>query len=595
MATQRKKKSSVWKYFEEKPGNKDALCLICKETLKHHGNTTNLVKHLDKRHPTEKAQMEEGKQDSRSSTGNEPPLKQMKLTDKTEPYPPSHFRKKLLDDKLIRYICKDTKPLKTVDDKGFRDLLETADPRYVIPSRKSVTTDLLPAKYDEIKQRVKKELEEADHIAVTTDLWTSLANDSYMSLTAHFIAKDWKLCSIALSTVHFEKDHTGENIMEELLFICREWSIEQKVKILVSDGAANMQLAGRKLPWYHINCFAHNLHLVVTGAIDKDTDLKVVITKVKSIVDYFHSSEKGNRRLKTMRETLGLKAGKLIQQVNVRWNSCLNMIESVCQQVEALNAVLTMIGKPQMTMTDHEVTLLRATVLSLKPFESATKMMSAETTVTISAAIPLLKVIQNGLNKVVNAREPLTSLLKAGLIKKFPSPEEKSWLRQAAILDPRFKKNVFADDQLATKAATDLQNEANAVQIQEMDEIPSTSQAQADSQAQAGHDDDDLWDFLKPKVPTKANQCAIQSLIEMRQYLESPNVNRKDNPLQFWKDHQAQFPRLSMLARKYLCCPATSVPSERLFSKAGEVISKRRASLSPQNADKIIFLNKNLH
>ena len=186
----------------------------------------------------------------------------------------------------------------------------------------------------------------------------------------------------------------------------------------------------------------------------------------------------------------------------------------------------------------------------------------------------------------MDAREPLTSLLKDGLVKKFPSLEENSWLRQAAILDPRFKINVFADGELATRATADLQTEAQAVQKVEMDETPSTSQTQLEDD-----DDDDLWDFLKAKVPTEASQSTTQSMIEMRQYLESPTVNRKDNPLQFWKDNQSQFPRLSKLklARKYLCCPATSVPSETLFSKAEEVISKRRASLSPKNADKIIF------
>jgi len=48
------------------------------------------------------------------------------------------------------------------------------------------------------------------------------------------------------------------------------------------------------------------------------------------------------------------------------------------------------------------------------------------------------------------------------------------------------------------------------------------------------------------------------------------------------------------MALKYACIPATSVPSERIFSKAGQIVSQRRNRLSPKNVDVLIFLNKNL-
>lgn len=40
-----------------------------------------------------------------------------------------------------------------------------------------------------------------------------------------------------------------------------------------------------------------------------------------------------------------------------------------------------------------------------------------------------------------------------------------------------------------------------------------------------------------------------------------------------------------------LYIPATSVPSESVFSKPGQIVSARRNRLLPDNVDKLIFLN----
>ena len=61
------------------------------------------------------------------------------------------------------------------------------------------------------------------------------------------------------------------------------------------------------------------------------------------------------------------------------------------------------------------------------------------------------------------------------------------------------------------------------------------------------------------------------------------------------KPHLAYFnnyPKLSTLARRVLCSPATSVPSERVFSIAGSTVSKLRASLDSDTVDMLVFLNK---
>lgn len=65
-----------------------------------------------------------------------------------------------------------------------------------------------------------------------------------------------------------------------------------------------------------------------------------------------------------------------------------------------------------------------------------------------------------------------------------------------------------------------------------------------------------------------------------------------NNPLDWWSKKEKKYPIHAKLARRYLCIPATSAPSERVFSAAGLTIAKDRASLNPETADALIFLHE---
>lgn len=80
---------------------------------------------------------------------------------------------------------------------------------------------------------------------------------------------------------------------------------------------------------------------------------------------------------------------------------------------------------------------------------------------------------------------------------------------------------------------------------------------------------------------------------EVMRYRQRNTLPLKDNPLQWWKG-QSDLPLLSSLAKKYLCIPATSVASERVFSTAGDVVSVQRSVLRHDHVDQLIFLKKNL-
>jgi len=78
---------------------------------------------------------------------------------------------------------------------------------------------------------------------------------------------------------------------------------------------------------------------------------------------------------------------------------------------------------------------------------------------------------------------------------------------------------------------------------------------------------------------------------ELKLYLSLPAISADADPLDWWKAHVKEMPMLSKVARKYLCIPATSVPSERVFSASGHILSPQRSRLSNQNMNMLTFLH----
>jgi len=59
--------------------------------------------------------------------------------------------------------------------------------------------------------------------------------------------------------------------------------------------------------------------------------------------------------------------------------------------------------------------------------------------------------------------------------------------------------------------------------------------------------------------------------------------------------YKSKFPILSNLAKKYLCISATSTPSERLFSDAGNTMTVKKTSLNQNLFERMVILKKNVN
>ena len=308
-----RKISDVWKYFTKTPDKKKAICSICHKELAYSGGTTNLRDHVSSKHPLQ--YFPAGK----TATGS----KTTTLDGFVRPSKCSEARAKGITDRVSQMIVQDLRPIRLVECEGFRNLLSYLEPGYTLPSRKQFNMDI-NHKFEACKDKLKKCLEaEALSMALTTNIWTSMATEAYMTVTAHYIDPNLKLQNFVLETFPFPERHTDVNVAEKLKGVGERWGITHKVIIVNHDQGSNMEAAMEILTeecnWQSLACSAHRLQLCILAGL-KVNAIDKLTAAVKKIVSHFSHSVVATEALKNKQQQMNITAKKLI-------NSCPNQVE----------------------------------------------------------------------------------------------------------------------------------------------------------------------------------------------------------------------------------------------------------------------------
>ena len=89
-----------------------------------------------------------------------------------------------------------------------------------------------------------------------------------------------------------------------------------------------------------------------------------------------------------------------------------------------------------------------------------------------------------------------------------------------------------------------------------------------------------------------SEQIKIAAMAEVVKYLKRKPKRPPyaSDPLDWWRENEARFPHIALLARRYL---ASSAPSERVFSHMQIVVDKKKTSLSKNKVERLVFLRYN--
>ncbi|KAF3858796.1 hypothetical protein F7725_011997 [Dissostichus mawsoni] len=90
--------------------------------------------------------------------------------------------------KVTAFVVERLHPFSEVEAPTFRDMLFTLNPT-TPPTRDCLTNQLIPSWHKIEKSNIITELSEVSYVALTSDGWTSIAQDHYLTVTAHYLVE----------------------------------------------------------------------------------------------------------------------------------------------------------------------------------------------------------------------------------------------------------------------------------------------------------------------------------------------------------------------------------------------------------------------
>ena len=171
-------RSPMYVAFFDRKGTKLATCRLCSKDYDYCGGTSNLRKHLLMIHPSDFRTLSKGKQ----------PLQKSTVDGFVSCAKFSEGHSKQINKLFANLVACDTRPAAIVEGEGFKALLNFIEPGYKVPTSTHIAK-IIHQRHELGKWLLKEKLQAEANVgfALTTDIWSSCANDAYLSLIAHFI------------------------------------------------------------------------------------------------------------------------------------------------------------------------------------------------------------------------------------------------------------------------------------------------------------------------------------------------------------------------------------------------------------------------
>ena len=452
---QRKLTSGVWVNFEfvdetDEDGNLFCKCKKCEKMFRADSKmgTGNLIRHV--KNCKMRTFRDVGQMILENSTAG--------LANKLPVFDVAIFRE-LLALAIVRHDL----PFQFVEYEGIRRLFSYLNPTTKTISRNTSKSDVVKM-YEREKENLKFLLGSiSSRICLTSDCWSSITSDGYITLTAHYVDDNWVLKKKLLNFCFMPPPHTGVHLSDHVCSLLKDWGILQKIFSITLDNAASNDVFADCLKgelellcageFFHVRCCAHIMNLVVQDGLKEIDD---AVIKVRESVKYCKGSQARKQRFLSCIEHVGLQSSKgLKQDVITRWNSTYLMLESALYYKKALIHFQKVDANYIHCPTAEEWAKIEKIFKFLKVFYEATLAFSGTKYPTANLYFPNVLRVRLLLKSEMESTDGFMKKMACKMYEKFG----KYWsdfsiiMAVAIVLDPRFKlqfvqwsfKKVYGD------------------------------------------------------------------------------------------------------------------------------------------------------
>nr|CAI5851446.1 unnamed protein product [Callosobruchus analis] len=530
-------------------------------------------------------------------------------------------RKWLLARDLALWFARSLIPFDTVNDEAMIDFLKKYNvivSETDLPSRQNIAREGLEDVYSGMLSYVKNYIAKHNSRfgALTTDMWTDqYRRRSYITCTYHFISDEMQLCKFTLATKQVIKNHTAETIKDEIQEVMLSFQIEGKDIHLVTDSGSNMKRAANLLEMSNHLCLGHALHnLITVDGIQKTREVFDLITKCRKIVKHLRyrapqlefSANDEQRDLLLSINEIGDHLEESDEEITLseqqtpiasvsapptiktatptRWHSVLMMLSSINHKANRrpINLLLQKIGQSTLLLRDNEHNMIEQLISLFQKFKEIVDIMSSESQPTINLVLIFRSEIKRLLEDVEDNENLVLKNLLSNMLEKldhrFPISEIEI---ASALLDCRFQAIKEIDHYMEQHNTTKVSFLSSFIQ-RKLSNLDVNSPYEPSESEQQSTSSSFLMTLSRRHTNARQeDNNAIET--ECWRYLTTANAQDLEqygeNILQYWKDRETIFPWLYNLAKAILFIPATSTPSERVFSVAGQLLTAKRSQI----------------
>ena len=237
------------------------------------------------------------------------------------------------------------------------------------------------------------------YVFMTTDGWTSRANESYISFTVVYVNDDWKMVTLALSCSKKQGSTKGEDLAASIEAMVETHGLTGHVVVGNTDCEPSMVKAGRilteKSVLMHVGCTCHRIECI-TALIFDGPGVKKSMALARAVVTRYTKSSQAAERLRELCGIVVIIPLRVIQDVETRWWSTQSMAERLVylrravELHESLDNVAPLLGP-----VDWNVLELLEPVLP--PFMYVQKKLESNN-VTGALVVPLICDLRTGLD-----------------------------------------------------------------------------------------------------------------------------------------------------------------------------------------------------